>query len=307
MGAHRRARPARRRAAPTAIAARRVSSGQYGASCGSIQHKREAYWFYRFLSLGYDRWVNPLFWTPAMRAQALDAARLDDAGPARRWTRAPAPASPPRGSSSGSTPARVTMLDQSPHQLARARAQARARRACAQAARRRRAAAVRGRRVRPLRVRRQHRVLARPAARRSPRPTASLRPGGVGVVIGPVQPANPLLRRLSEHVDAVPVRGGLPGRGSSAPASRTSSPPRSRPDWYRGRSPLRRRDRRAEAAPATGPARPRREDRAAPMSPSSAARASPARFVLGSAAGAAVRPDRRRARAARPAGAPRGT
>ena len=33
-----------------------------------IQHKREAYWFYRFLSLGYDRWVNPLFWTPAMRA-----------------------------------------------------------------------------------------------------------------------------------------------------------------------------------------------------------------------------------------------
>ena len=36
-----------------------------------IQHKREAYWFYRFLSLGYDRWVNPLFWTPAMRASAL--------------------------------------------------------------------------------------------------------------------------------------------------------------------------------------------------------------------------------------------
>ena len=45
---------------------------------GLIQHKREAYWFYRFLSLGYDRWVNPLFWTPAMRAQALEAARLDD-------------------------------------------------------------------------------------------------------------------------------------------------------------------------------------------------------------------------------------
>ena len=44
---------------------------------GLIQHKREAYWFYRFLSLGYDRWVNPLFWTPAMRAQALEPARLD--------------------------------------------------------------------------------------------------------------------------------------------------------------------------------------------------------------------------------------
>src|SRR5919199_6626985 len=47
---------------------------------GLIQHKREAYWFYRFLSLGYDRWVNPLFWTPAMRAQALDPAALADRG-----------------------------------------------------------------------------------------------------------------------------------------------------------------------------------------------------------------------------------
>ena len=45
-----------------------------------IQHKREAYWFYRFLSLGYDRWVNPLFWTPAMRAQALDAGAAGRAG-----------------------------------------------------------------------------------------------------------------------------------------------------------------------------------------------------------------------------------
>jgi MPBQ/MSBQ methyltransferase len=42
-----------------------------------IQHKKEAYWFYRFLSVGYDRWVNPLFWTPPMRAEALELARLD--------------------------------------------------------------------------------------------------------------------------------------------------------------------------------------------------------------------------------------
>ncbi len=33
-----------------------------------IQHKREALWFYRFLSLVYDR-VNTLFWTPEMRAR----------------------------------------------------------------------------------------------------------------------------------------------------------------------------------------------------------------------------------------------
>jgi len=42
-----------------------------------IQHKKEAYWFYRFLSLGYDRWVNPLFWTLPMRTAALEVAQLD--------------------------------------------------------------------------------------------------------------------------------------------------------------------------------------------------------------------------------------
>ena len=45
---------------------------------GLIQHKKEAYWFYRFLSPVYDRWVNPLFWTPEQRAAALELARLDD-------------------------------------------------------------------------------------------------------------------------------------------------------------------------------------------------------------------------------------
>ena len=42
-----------------------------------IQHKAEAYWFYRVVSLGYDRWINPLFWTEAMRDDALALARLD--------------------------------------------------------------------------------------------------------------------------------------------------------------------------------------------------------------------------------------
>ena len=90
-------------------------------SVGLIQHKREAYWFYRFLSLGYDRWVNPLFWTPEMRAQALAAASLDDAGLTVVDV----------GAGTGFTTegivaridaANVTMLDQSPHQLARSRA-----------------------------------------------------------------------------------------------------------------------------------------------------------------------------------------
>ena len=37
-----------------------------------IQHKAEAYWFYRVVSLGYDRWINPLFWTEPMRDAVSD-------------------------------------------------------------------------------------------------------------------------------------------------------------------------------------------------------------------------------------------
>ena len=84
-----------------------------------IQHKKEAYWFYRFLSTGYDRWVNPLFWTPAMRTAALDAARLDerrlrtlDAGAGTGFTT--------EGIVERVDAECVTMLDQSPHQLRRA-------------------------------------------------------------------------------------------------------------------------------------------------------------------------------------------
>jgi MPBQ/MSBQ methyltransferase len=86
-----------------------------------IQHKKEAYWFYRFLSVVYDRWVNPLFWTPAMRTAALDGARLGardlvtlDVGAGTGFTT--------EGIVAHVDAERVTMLDQSPHQLARSRA-----------------------------------------------------------------------------------------------------------------------------------------------------------------------------------------
>jgi MPBQ/MSBQ methyltransferase len=86
-----------------------------------IQHKREAYWFYRFLSSLYDRWINPLFWTPAMRTTALRLARLDDqslltvdVGAGTGFTS--------EGIVEHIAPERVTLLDQSPHQLARAAA-----------------------------------------------------------------------------------------------------------------------------------------------------------------------------------------
>eukprot|EP00798_Chlamydomonas_sp_ICE-L_P003963 gene3963-14044_t len=42
-----------------------------------IQHKSEAFWFYRFLSIVYDHVVNPGHWTEDMREDALSVAKLD--------------------------------------------------------------------------------------------------------------------------------------------------------------------------------------------------------------------------------------
>ena len=153
------------RTAGPGIQSSRRSSARYGEMRGMrlIQHKKEAYWFYRFLSTGYDRWVNPLFWTPAMRTEALRGARLDerrlevlDAGAGTGFTT--------EGIVEAVDADRVTMLDQSPHQLARARAQAGAG-AGPQAAGRRRGAAARDRSLRPLRLRGLDRVLAGARAR----------------------------------------------------------------------------------------------------------------------------------------------
>jgi MPBQ/MSBQ methyltransferase len=86
-----------------------------------LQHKTEAYWFYRVLSLVYDRWVNPLFWTPAMREAALAHGALD--GPGLEVVDVGAGTGFTTEGIVGWVPAdRVTMVDQSPHQLARARA-----------------------------------------------------------------------------------------------------------------------------------------------------------------------------------------
>jgi MPBQ/MSBQ methyltransferase len=85
-----------------------------------IQHKAEARWFYRVVSLGYDRWINPLFWTAPMRDAALALARLDD--PRLEVVDVGAGTGFATEAVVGKVaPERVTMLDQSPHQLARAR------------------------------------------------------------------------------------------------------------------------------------------------------------------------------------------
>jgi len=252
---------------------------------GLIQHKREAYWFYRFLSIGYDRWVNPLFWTPEMRTQALAAARLDDpglevldAGAGTGFTtegivdRVPAE--------------RVTMLDQSPHQLGRAR-----RKPALAACRKLLGDAERL----PFEEASFDRYVSAGSIEYWPDPQRGiaeahrvLREGGTGVVIGPVEPANPILRSLAGTWMLFPPeqdyrawfeRAGFEDVQVHALA----------PDWYRGRSVYavavsgvkRGRTRVLPAASA--------EDPAAPLTLAGRARFA-ARFVLGSAAGLAFVP-----------------
>ncbi|KAE8681712.1 2-methyl-6-phytyl-1,4-hydroquinone methyltransferase [Hibiscus syriacus] len=43
-----------------------------------IRHKKEAFWFYRFLSIIYDHVINPGHWTEDMRDDALEPADLND-------------------------------------------------------------------------------------------------------------------------------------------------------------------------------------------------------------------------------------
>lgn len=85
-----------------------------------LQHKTEAFWFYRFLSIVYDHIVNPGHWSPDMRDDALEPAMLDnpnykvvDVGGGTGFTTL--------GVVKHINPANVTLIDQSPHQLEKAR------------------------------------------------------------------------------------------------------------------------------------------------------------------------------------------
>ncbi|KAG2260867.1 hypothetical protein Bca52824_080161 [Brassica carinata] len=57
-----------------------VSASRPSVQPRFIQHKKEAYWFYRFLSIVYDHIINPGHWTEDMRDDALkqaDQSHLD--------------------------------------------------------------------------------------------------------------------------------------------------------------------------------------------------------------------------------------
>lgn len=85
-----------------------------------MQHKREAYWFYRYLSRFYDRLVNPLFWTEGMRERALaigkwaggEALTVVDVGAGTGFTTL--------GIASRVPARNITCVDQSHHQMERA-------------------------------------------------------------------------------------------------------------------------------------------------------------------------------------------
>jgi MPBQ/MSBQ methyltransferase len=160
-----------------------------------IQHKAEARWFYRVVSLGYDRLINPLFWTESMRDAALALARIDD----------PALEVVDVGAGTGfateaivaaAHPDRVTMLDQSPHQLARAR----------------RKRALDGvtkhlgdAEALPFATDSRDRYVSTGSVEYWPDPQRAvaeayrvLRPGGVAMLAGPLRRTHPLARRLSD-------------------------------------------------------------------------------------------------------------
>jgi len=250
-----------------------------------IQHKREAYWFYRFLSLGYDRWINPLFWTPAMRTRALALATLDepdvervlDAGAGTGFTTV--------GIVEHVAPARVTMLDQSPHQLARALAKpqlADCRKLIGDAERL------------PFDDDSFDRYVSAGSIEYWPDPRRGIaeayrvtRAGGTALVIGPVRPSHPIARALARTWMLFPAAAEYErwfreaGFGDVRGAELA-------PDWYRDRrGPYALAVAGVKPAPGPGPTAAAAPPAAEP--PVSRARFA-ARFALGSAAGFAFVP-----------------
>ena len=254
-----------------------------------IQHKAEAYWFYRVVSLGYDRWINPLFWTAEMRDEALAIAGLD----------APGIGVADVGAGTGFTtagilarrvaPERVTMIDQSPHQLARAR--------------RKRALDAVAKRIGdaedlPLATDSVDRYVSAGSIEYWPDPQRAIaeayrvvKPGGVATVVGPLRRTHPLARRLTDAWMLFPsdaeYTAWMEAAGFTGLRRVTVAPPWWRAEWdaygvaiagtkpAAGESPL-------VGAAAANPGREASDERLGP--------ARLARFALGSLAGAAFIP-----------------
>jgi hypothetical protein len=103
--------------APAGLGSSKASS----SALRLIQHKREALWFYRFISIGYDHVFNPGQYTEDMRDVAMDEhadlrrpnLKVVDVGGGTGFTTL--------GIVRHVDPENVTLIDQSPHQLDKAR------------------------------------------------------------------------------------------------------------------------------------------------------------------------------------------
>jgi MPBQ/MSBQ methyltransferase len=251
-----------------------------------IQHKAEAYWFYRVVSLGYDRWINPLFWTEAMRDEALALARLDrpdldtvDVGAGTGFTT--------QGIVAAVDPARVTMIDQSPHQLARARRK-RALDACEK--RTGDAEAL------PLPTDSVDRYVSAGSIEYWPDPQRAiaeayrvLRPGGVALIIGPLRRTHPVARRLSDAWMLFPAEheyeAWMRAAGFTHLRRAHGAPPWYRDDWDPYGIAIAGVKAQAGPSPAAAGPAPPREDVGERLTAGRLAR-----FALGSLAGAAFIP-----------------
>ncbi|EFN58710.1 hypothetical protein CHLNCDRAFT_140353 [Chlorella variabilis] len=161
-----------------------------------IQHKNEAKAFYAFLSQVYDYVVNPGHWTTEMREDALQPAQLDSAdlkvvdvgGGTGFCTQGVVKA--------GIPPANITLIDQSPQQLAKARAKA----------------DLKGATILegdaedlPFETDTFDRYVSAGSIEYWPEPQRGiceayrvLRPGGVACMIGPVHPTHPISRTMAD-------------------------------------------------------------------------------------------------------------
>jgi MPBQ/MSBQ methyltransferase len=253
-----------------------------------LQHKTEAYWFYRVLSVVYDRWVNPLFWTPAMREQALRAAAMDerslltlDVGAGTGFTT--------EGIVERIAAERVTMLDQSPHQLARARAKPQLAR-CSKV--------IGDAEDLPFATDRFDRYVSAGSIEYWPEPERAiaeayrvLRPGGRALIVGPVRPAHRLLRWLADAWMLFPTETQYRGWFARAGFADVRLVPLA-PPWYRSTRAhyaLAVTAVKPAAGPSPLPSQPPSERLRAPMRPAERLR-SALRFAAGSLAGASFLP-----------------
>lgn len=161
-----------------------------------MQHKREAWWFYRFLSIFYDKYVNPLFWTERMRDESLSIAQLDepdlkiiDVGSGTGFTT--------EGIVSYATvsPEQVTCIDQSPHQMAKAKQKATLQGCTFQ---------IGDAENLPVPTDTYDRYVSAGSIEYWPNPDRGvteayrvIKPGGIATLIGPLEPVHPIGRFLA--------------------------------------------------------------------------------------------------------------